>query len=376
MITNKKPFCAVPYTIAFTAASTFRDCCSKKKSEQIFSSPGQTFADWWSSNNLNAFRQEFNVETWQELSTSTASACNSCYISEKDTGHSFRIAINKTVNNQIDYRWPNAWNMKFGNTCNLGCWICNENASSVIMHHKKQAHIPLLIDYDPEQEFKKAWPDLEKNILRSYDYHNIVTITIVGGEPLYNRDAIKFLNRLIDLNLHSRTRLEFHTNGTVRPDRILPVDKRIWNHVSIFVSIDAIGSYAEWLRYGGKWSKIDRTIDQLFAAANYSELHCVLSILNINQLPELEKYAHKKNVKLNINTLSSPEFMALEHWDQSVESLLVMPVESKFQTYYDLIGTNPIPGTSKELKKFIDSFKSVRKPLSDFDPEFASLIGW
>lgn len=356
--------------------STFRDCCTKKTSTQVISQPGQTFSSWWVSNELNAFRQELDVNTWEELKPHTFNACNSCYVREKETGHSFRIAANKEDSDVINYTWPRAWNIKFGNLCNLACWSCSEFSSSVILHHKQKAHIPVMTKQDPDAEFANLWQSLEQDVLHSYDVHETVTLTLLGGEPLYNRIVLDFLNRLISLGLSSRTRLEFHTNGTVMPNKIFQTDTPIWQHVSIFVSIDAIGPYAEWLRYGGKWSKINQTIDQLSSVVNYLELHCTLSVLNINQLPQLSKYADEKNIKLAIASLSNPDFMALECWDQPIEKLLVTPLDSKFQTYYDQIGINPKPGASKELKKYIDSFKTVRRPLRDFDSKFAALIGW
>lgn len=379
MITDKKPFCVVPFTTAFTTsrASVFRDCCSKKHTTQILSSPDQSFEDWWNSDKLNDFRNEFNVDSWEELNPTISNDCNVCKLRESTSDNSFRLAVNKVVSDKIDYQWPSSWNISFGNLCNLACWSCAEQSSSVILQHKRKAGIPLSINFDPAEDFENSWPILKENILRSYKHHKIVTLTILGGEPLYNPVVIDFLNQLIDLKLNLRTRLEFHTNGTVRPDRILPIGKRIWNHVMIFVSIDAIGKYAEWLRYGGKWSTIDQNIDQLCSVANYLELHCVLSVLNINQLPDLSQYANEKNINLSIAPVSAPAFMALESWDLPVEKLLFNrhPGE-KFQTYYKLIGTNPITGSSQQLIDYINSFKSVRKPLKDFDPEFALLTGW
>ena len=283
---------------------------------------------------------------------------------------SFRTAVNKWEN--TDHTHPAGWNIIFGNTCNLACWSCNENSSSVIFQHKKKAGLVSGKDLS-ESNFKKSWSDLRKNILKSYDHHETVNLTLLGGEPLYNKSVIEFLKELTDMDLASRTRLEFHTNGTVYPYKVFPRDKKSpWQHVCTFISLDAAGPYAEWLRYGCNWSKVDKVVDSLIALSHYIEIQCTLTVLNINQLQNLSSYAQSKNVRLRISTTAEPDFMALENWDLLKESLLVNKQYDQFQIYYDLIGTTPKTGSSNRLKDYIRKFDGIRKPLSDFDKTFAN----
>ena len=205
MENSNTPFCKVPFLIGFTASNDlYRDCCSKKP--YLTSTPGQNFDQWWHSKDLSDFKKSLqNSNDWPD-------ECWSCKIEEDHSGHSFRLAVNKWT--ETDYRYPCAWNVSFGNTCNLGCWSCNEESSSVIFQHKKQAGI---IDGENtyNSRFLDKWPELETNILKSYEYHENVTLTILGGEPLYSPTVKEFLNKLIDNNLAHRTKLELHTNGTV-----------------------------------------------------------------------------------------------------------------------------------------------------------------
>ena len=205
MENSNTPFCKVPFLIGFTASNDlYRDCCSKKP--YLTSTPGQNFDQWWHSKDLSDFKKSLqNSNDWPD-------ECWSCKIEEDHSGHSFRLAVNKWT--ETDYRYPCAWNVSFGNTCKLGCWSCNEESSSVIFQHKKQAGI---IDGENtyNSRFLDKWPELETNILKSYEYHENVTLTILGGEPLYSPTVKEFLNKLIDNNLAHRTKLELHTNGTV-----------------------------------------------------------------------------------------------------------------------------------------------------------------
>jgi organic radical activating enzyme len=367
---KKTPFCKVPFLIGFTTDDThYRDCCAKQP--HLASDHGQDFKQWWNSAKLNKFRQRL-IEAKEH-----PPECSSCKIAEQNEGNnfsSFRTAVNKWEN--TDHTHPAGWNIIFGNTCNLACWSCNENSSSVIFQHKKKAGLVSGKDLS-ESNFKKSWSDLRKNILKSYDHHETVNLTLLGGEPLYNKSVIEFLKELTDMDLASRTRLEFHTNGTVYPYKVFPRDKKSpWQHVCTFISLDAAGPYAEWLRYGCNWSKVDKVVDSLIALSHYIEIQCTLTVLNINQLQNLSSYAQSKNVRLRISTTAEPDFMALENWDLLKESLLVNKQYDQFQIYYDLIGTTPKTGSSNRLKDYIRKFDGIRKPLSDFDKTFANKVGW
>ena len=367
---KKTPFCKVPFLVGFTDIDNrYRDCCSKRP--RLYSDPDQSFQEWWKSDELNKFRKDM-MET-----TEFPPACSSCKIAEQDEGNnfsSFRTAVNKW--GHTDHTHPAGWNLIFGNICNLACWSCHEGSSSVIFQHKKRAGLLSGKDQS-ENNFKKIWPDLRENVLKSYEHHDTVNLTLLGGEPLYNKTVIGFLQELVDMDLAGRTRLEFHTNGTVYPYKIFSKDnKSLWQHVCMFISLDAAGSYAEWLRYGCDWNKVDKIVDSLISSSDYVEIQCTLTVLNINQLQELSSYAEGKNIKLQISVTDEPDFMALKNWDLPRESLLVNKQYDQFQLYYDLIGTDPKPGSSDRLKDYIRKFDGVRKPLSAFDKEFANRLGW
>lgn len=367
--TQQKPFCAVPFVTAFTHGTGFRDCCSKHP--QNLSQPKQDFQDWWHSRELENFRQQLMTsDQWP-------SGCYGCKIQEQSNGASFRSAINQEVGDVIDYSWPMSWNMNFGNICNLGCWICSERCSSVIQRHKTLADIPLSIQYEPQETFEAQWPFLKKQVLISYQHHDVVSLTILGGEPLYNDIVADFLQELAALGLSQRTRLYFHTNATVDPRRILQTKNATkWNYVCVFLSLDATGRYAEWLRYGSRWQKIEKNIPTFLRLCDYVEIHGTVSVLNINQLPALDQFATQQGIKLKLNLVSKPDFMSLLHWDLGRDTLLVQPTLAKFQPYYDLIGTEPVTGSAERLRSYIRSFDRVRDPLSSFDKDFAQKMGW
>ena len=363
-----KPFCTVPFVEGFSGMdSAFRNCCAADP--QIPSLPGQTFTAWWK----DPRRLEFLQGQW---SGNWPKECYRCRIQEENGGSSFRTAVNsQTIMDDNFGVWPSRWNLKFGNTCNLACWTCSEHSSSVIAQHKKTINVLSSNFVDPDEKFKKLWKTLENDILKSYDHHKIITLTLLGGEPLYNKIVIDFLNRLIDLGLDKRTRLEFHTNGT-KINHKLFTNSNSWSYICVFLSFDAVGRKAEWLRYGTKWSAVESNIEFFKQVADYIEVHCTLSILNINDLPALDNFCKSQNLPLKIMTLSDPKYMSLEKWPGDKQLVINNDNrDNQFNSYYDLIGTDPDNTAIIKLRNYINQFNTIRNNLRLYDKHLADVIG-
>ena len=364
---NSKPFCTVPFAEGFSASrNTFRDCCSTDP--QITSVPGQSFAQWQQDPRLSQFRQKMYTNQWPE-------ECHRCRTQEEHSGSSFRTAVNAAVDIDKNFGvWPSRWNLIFDNTCNLACWTCDEYSSSTIAQHKKTINILPADFVDPAETFETHWEELKQDVLKSYDYHDQVTLTLLGGEPLYNKIVSEFLNHLDQLGLAARTRLEFHTNATKVNKKLLSHNK--WNYVCIFLSLDAVGKKAEWLRHGCRWDDIVSNIDFFKSVGNYVEVHCTLSILNINDLPELDAFCKSVGLLLRISLLADPKFMSILKWAGD-RDLITTPgylSQHGFAYYYNLIGTQSDPESQSKLKKYIGQFDAIRKPLRDYDSRLFSAI--
>ncbi len=304
--------------------------------------------------------------------------CSGCAVQEKVTGSSFRTAVNETVNLQnIKTDWPSRWNIHFGNVCNLACWSCNENNSSTIERHKHKLSLLPKNHVSSDDIFKKNWHFTKKNVLKSYLCHEFVTLTILGGEPLFNNLVIDFLNFLIENSLSHRTRLEFHTNATKFDDNIQNIlMPGKWKYICVFLSLDSIGKKAEWLRYGCSWEKIKKNIPLIKDSANYVEVHCTLSVLNISDLEELEQFCIQNVLPLKVFTLSTPPFMSIVSWD-SDKNLFLNNVDvnhKKFKTYYEMFGSNPVDGMHEKLKNYIMSFDKIRRPLHEFNERLHAIL--
>lgn len=347
-----KPFCAMPFVRAFVMADgKYRNCCAV---DPEIVSDTVDFAQWWNHD------QKFLKFKEDLLQDQFPVECQNCAIQER-TGSSMRTNINQ-LNPTVNPIYPKEWSIHFGNACNLACWTCNENFSSTIAVHKERAKILPLDFKRPNVLFKNQWPQLRASILESYSHHDEVTVSILGGEPAYNNTVFEFLEDLLNQGLAQRTRLEITTNGTYH-DRIFNAfrTKNTWKYLQVFVSVDAIGNRAEWIRYGSNWQEVTASVDHYIAHADYVEIHTTLSVLNIQDLPDVVAYVHAKGVKHTIIPLVQPSYMSLMSWDGPDLKL----DRARFQgleSYLDLVGESPVMGSYQTLTDYIQSFDGIRQP--------------
>jgi MoaA/NifB/PqqE/SkfB family radical SAM enzyme len=360
-------FCHVPFVRAFVLPNgEFRDCCA---TTPPIVSKNYDFNNWWYHNNyLQKFRKHLVIT--EDFPT----RCQSCSISEQSSGHSFRLAINKIPANE-KLQYPKEWSIMFGNTCNLSCWHCSEHFSSRIESDKKKIAILASNFISPNVSFESNWPALKKNIIKSFDYHDVVTLSLLGGEPTYNKYAIELLQFLYENGYSHRTRLEITTNGTKLKKLDSILNEKNWNYIYIAISIDAVGPKAEWIRYGCKWQIVDSNIDYAIKNADYVELHLSVSVLNIIDLPVVYDYCRSKNLRLIINYLTDPSFFSLEAWDGPTIDLNKNDFVTRgLSEYYDLLGSSPKEGSYQQAKQYIKSLNQVRSLPTYIDPIISLML--
>lgn len=364
-----KPLCSVPFVRAFFfAPGAYRSCCST--THTIAGPAGQPFQEWWTSDTLNEFRDKLRA-------TTLPPECKKCHNQELQSGRSFRTEVNKTAIDIVDpLSVPNSWNIAFGNICNLSCWTCSELFSSTIAQHKKTLKILPEGFVDPEEKFQAVWPNLQASILESYRHHEIITITILGGEPIYNKTVIEFLNMLVETGLSKKTRIEITTNGSKLNHRLMQMfDSTNWNYLCVFVSVDAIGLKSEWLRYGSSWQDVESSIRYYQHRANYFEIHTVLSILNINDLPTLYDYCADNKIPQVISLLTNPDYMSIQQHNRNLVTVDKTEFyQRNLSNYYELVGSDFNDTAQSKLSEYINKFNTIRNPLADYDLPLAKSL--
>lgn len=372
MCMSQNPLCSLPFVqVHVKSDGSFRECC--QTNPQLDGQESKVI-DWWYHNaDLNEFRASL-------IKPKLPTKCSNCELQESVINSSYRIEINKQTNiKDSTINFPSRWHICFSNKCNLACWTCSETFSSVI---EKQKHRLGKIDIieSIDSKFNKLWDsDLKDKILESYNHHDIINLSFLGGEPTYNKKLLDFLKYLIDNNLSNRTRLELTTNGTQPLDKIHQLlDKKVWKYISVFISIDAIGKKAEWVRYGSVWKNIDDNVNKIKDLVEYCEIQSTISILNIANITDVYDYAKSQGLKFTPSLVSDPEFMNLKSWDGNnlVAGRLEEFRSRNLQDYYWMIGSESVPGSKQRLKEYIESFNLIRdKRLKDYDPILSNELG-
>lgn len=366
-----KPLCMVPFTRAFVYANgVFRPCCSTQKI--LVDRDHQPFADWWSGAQMQKFRQNLMQDRLPE-------ACLKCEITESLRGASFRTNVNEQ-NADIDIEsckeYPNSWHVMFGNTCNLACWTCSENSSSVIATQKTKLQMVPHNFLDPNQQFLEVWPEIRQDIINSYAHHDSILLTVLGGEPMYNPVVIEFLQELVDKGLSKRTKIEITTNGTRLSAKIADMlHHDQWQYMSIFVSVDAVGALGEAVRYGSKWQDVSVNVDHYKKIANHMEIHTMVSILNLHGLPELARWCKDQGLNHFIMPISYPWYFDIHHWDAGHDWINRTEFQdTELSGYLNLIGSTARPGAKAAAKTYIETMAQLRPEFQRSDHAFSHIL--
>jgi sulfatase maturation enzyme AslB (radical SAM superfamily) len=135
-----------------------------------------------------------------------------------------------------------------GSVCNFACQTCWPEASSRVAQYYHQAGI---------MDIKS----INSNVIKQFDFlepiaHRIRDLIILGGEPFYDKDCLKFLQWAT----HNLTaRLIMFTNGSAVDWEW--VDSYPGKIVLVF-SIDAVGRAAEYIRFGTDWAVVEQNLQK------------------------------------------------------------------------------------------------------------------
>jgi organic radical activating enzyme len=238
-----------------------------------------------------------------------------------------------------------SYDLRFGNMCNLSCRMCGVEDS----HTWYNDHVAITGE--------TSWRDthgvvtLEKNqkgrwYTNAYDWHhsdsfweqmdanmtNMKHVYLAGGEPMMIERHFEFLQRCIDTDNAYHINLEYNTNMTNIPDRVL----KMWTHfkrVSIGASVDGMGAHLEMQRYPAKWSHIEknlRKIDEL-PSNIYAWISCTVTNYNIFHMPDFMHWKLEQGFK-KINIFDKSPIMSYHmcHRPWSA-TITVLPQEIKKQ---------------------------------------------
>lgn len=200
------------------------------------------------------------------------------------------------------------FDIRFSNLCNMKCRSCGPHFSS--KWAEDTIGRPEIIEINHEE----AWEEIEKYI------DTIEEIYFTGGESLFQEQHYKLLDMIIEKGKHPK--LVYNSNGSrldYKGKKVINYWNKINNKIEFQVSLDQIGTKAEYARHGQKWSTIDNNLK--YIRDNMSNVEIIpnptVSVLNILDLDKIIKYlfdnrlATNYNINLN-NILMTPEWLNIQ----------------------------------------------------------------
>lgn len=221
-----------------------------------------TIASEFNNDIFKQVRKDFLQGKWPEN-------CQRCeYMEKANPNHSKRLEeewLYEEYGYTVDYlrqitdsdgqlqELPKQLDIRLGNVCNLKCIHCGTGSSSKWMEDKN-----LLDKYENTEVFyidnswidrpTEIWENIYKNI------NNVKKFNFQGGEPFASKQHNRFIKEISETKHASDIILHYVTNGTLLNRNILSCLKK-FKHVTISVSLDAVGKQLEYYRYPTVWTE-------------------------------------------------------------------------------------------------------------------------
>lgn len=248
-------FCVFPFNqVCVKHPEMFSPCCNSETPENN-NNPfninkdemnGMTPIDMFKHDSMKELRE-------YGLNNKRHPACNACWKLE-DRGQLSPRLFEKTELDTNDFKLT-CIDTSSGNKCNLRCMMCYPGCSTGLqkdVKYFKEHGITLPISWGNGDEAEipgplDVWEWLSKN------NYLLEELKVAGGEPFYDKDFQKFLDKA-----HPDLLLTIHTNATkIKLDKIKKFKK-----MKLIFSIDGTGKTYEYIRYPMTWEVISRKIKE------------------------------------------------------------------------------------------------------------------
>lgn len=273
----------------------FRPCCN-------WSFTGETPLTYQNNSVEEYVNSEFKNNIVNTLAkNSWPAGCAVCEKHERNGAVSLRTERIKPIKDV---------EIKFGNLCNLGCYMCTSDKSSVLYKTFSDMIEQGLGDdriredvEDYESKLNKftvtAWYDNPDKIddLATYAATR-ERIRFTGGEPTVNTYLRQFLETLSSINTEIQLRIT--TNGMILPSALLNLLGK-FKRVELTFSIDGIGKYNEYMRWPSDWNKISNNFIKAVEYENIDvDINTVVSVLNVHLLDDIIEWGQEHGAHQHI----------------------------------------------------------------------------
>lgn len=172
-------------------------------------------------------------------------------------------------------KYPYMLEISLGNTCDMKCMYCNHHYST--QWATEEIKLGRITQEQYDREFPKAPAEFDNKF---WEWFNTVGVNycsrigIIGGEPLIMPEFYTFVDKLIearkqssrekDTSLWIVTNLNTPKNYLEKFLNYLPKLSETFN-VEILVSMESVGTKAEYIRNGVDWNRFTNNLDRVLS---------------------------------------------------------------------------------------------------------------
>ena len=195
------------------------------------------------------------------------------------------------------------------NLCNAACQTCNQNLSTRIGSLTGPG-FPIVNNSE---------------IFWRLPQERIVHLDINGGEPSASKNYKHILANL-PKNIKS---VRLNTNCSTVLNELIPLTNRGVS-VTVTVSLDGIGAVHDFVRWPIKWEKFYENLIAYKLMPIQLNLWTTVSVLNVDDLPNIIEFAKEHNIDHSYAYLKSPAELAVKNKD-TLESLAYIQEQKRLR---------------------------------------------
>lgn len=247
-------------------------------------------------------------------------ACETCWKMEEQTGTSYRLnSYQHHIDLEAESNSPKIQiiDLTTGDACNLRCQMCSPGTSNQLRIDLQNFH-KMDYDYKHWDRFgKHLEPGSQNKTLHQPDIHcdqwkelkanlpTIKSIKATGGETLVATPFLDLVDHAITTGHAEHISLDFTTNATKFTKKNIERFSKFKKMIPT-LSIDAVGSTYEYIRWGASWEKVDNNIRYFISSLqNIESLHVnyVLTSYNVLSILETAEYFEKIAIEYNLQVV-------------------------------------------------------------------------
>lgn len=263
------------------------------------------------------------------------------YYWHKNIEDVFAMAQNKQLNDVLMLKLFTSY------TCNATCVSCNSRSSSSWYQLDQKTN-----DSFPIRSYK--FIDINQ-VKKSANFNKLLTLTLMGGEPLYEKKNFDLLEHILELGNKSIF-ISLTTNGSVALSARQKSVLSQFKNLNFNLSIDGTGRVFEYMRYPLQWNNLLTNLKFFRELTDNISATYTLSNLNILYHNETVKWFQDNHIPYSINPVVQPTWLRTHALPDPVKLVLKNKLsDCDYQTY--VVGVN----ASHDKQNYIKLCKEVYK---------------